>query len=62
MPEGSFRGLEESKCQPYVQEVQEGGSMDLQVGQPHLNPWDGDGATNPENHFQTGEGQKDDQD
>lgn len=32
--------------------------MDLHVGQSHLNPWEDDGGTNPEKHFQRCEGQK----
>jgi len=32
---------------------QEEGLGDLQASQPHLNPWEGDGATNPGNYFQT---------
>lgn len=30
----------------------------IQAGQPHLNTWKGDGATNPGNHFQIHEGQE----
>lgn len=33
---------------------------ELQAGQSHLDPWEGDGATNPGNIFQRHEGQDDD--
>lgn len=32
----------------------------LQAGQPHLDPWEGDGATYPRKDFHTQEGQKGD--
>lgn len=33
------------------QEGKEGGSRELQTGQLHLHPWEGNGKTNPGNHF-----------
>ena len=30
---------------------QEERSGELQTGQPHLSPWEGDGASNPGDHF-----------
>lgn len=47
-------GPEESKCHFYPQEGK-GGSC-----QPHHNPWKGEGANNPLNHFETNEGQEGD--
>lgn len=43
----NFQGLEESKCHFCLQEGQERVSGEQQAGQVHLNPWKGDGATNP---------------
>lgn len=48
-------GLEESKCNPYLQERQEVGSRELQFSQSHLSPGEGDWANNPRNSFQTHE-------
>jgi len=39
-----FWGLGESRCHSCLQE---GGSEELQAGQPHLTPWGSDGAINP---------------
>lgn len=54
------RGREESKCHGYLQGGQEGGSRELQTGQPHLDSWEGEGATHPGNPFLTYEGQEGD--
>lgn len=48
----SFWRRKESKCHSTLQGRQEGGSKELQVGQSHLDPWEGNGATNYEKHFQ----------
>lgn len=48
----STQRLEESKCHSYLKKVQERGPRELQAGQPHLDPWEGDGAPSPGNHFQ----------
>lgn len=56
---GSWK-LEESKCHSCLQEGQEGRSEELQAGEPHLNPWVGNGATNAGKHFQTHERQEGD--
>ncbi|KAK4831799.1 hypothetical protein QYF61_019229, partial [Mycteria americana] len=53
-----LRGLVESKSHSCLQEGQEGGARELQVSHFHLHPWEGDGATNPGNHFQAHEGQE----
>lgn len=37
--------MQESKCQFYLQETQEGGCSLLEAGHSHLHPWEGDGAT-----------------
>lgn len=29
------------------------GSEEEEAGQPHMKPWEGDGANNPRSHFQT---------
>ena len=50
-------GLEESKCHSYLQKGQGGRSRELQAGQAHLYPWEGDEATNAGNHFHAHEGQ-----
>jgi len=34
------------------------GLRELQAAQLHLNPWEGDGAPNPGNHFQAREAQE----
>lgn len=39
-------------CHCYLQEEQERGPRKLQASQPHLIPWEHDGATNLGNHFQ----------
>jgi len=36
---------------PVFRESQEGGPRELQASQPHLSPWEGDGAVNSGNHF-----------
>jgi len=46
----SAQRLEESKSHSYSQEGQKGRSGELQAVQPHLDPWEGDGAANPGNH------------
>jgi len=33
--------------------LEKGESGELQASQPHLNPWEGDRANLPRNHFQT---------
>lgn len=43
---GSY-GLEERKCHFCLQEAKGESS------QPYHNPWEGDGANNPLNHFET---------
>lgn len=43
-----------AKSHSYLQQGQEGGSGKLESGQPHLNPWKGNGARNHGNHFHTG--------
>lgn len=48
-----FWGREESERLSHLQERQEGGSVKLQVCQPHLSLWEGDGAISPGSHFQT---------
>ena len=35
-------------------------NQELQAGQPHLNPWESDGANNPQNHLYIYEGQEGD--
>ena len=55
---GSGR-LEESKCHSYLQKRQEGRHGDIQTDQPHLSIWEGAGDNPPEKHFQTHEGQGD---
>lgn len=47
----SAQRLEESKCHSYLQEGQGGQPKELQAGQPHLDPWKGDGAVHPRNYF-----------
>jgi len=42
--------LEESRCHFCFHEGQEAGPRELQASQPHLDPWEGDGAANPGNH------------
>lgn len=49
--------VEESKCCSCTQDGQEEVSRELQASQPHLNSWEDDGATDPENHFQAHEWQ-----
>lgn len=56
--ERSVWTLKESKHQSYLQEGQEGVYGVLQHGQPHLEPWEYDGTTNPGNHYLTREGQE----
>jgi len=46
----------ENKSRPCLQEGQEGRSGEL-GGQPLLDPWEGDRATNSEKHLQTHERQ-----
>jgi len=48
----SAQRLEESKYHSCLQEGQEEGPREPQAGQPHLDLWENDGATNSENHFQ----------
>lgn len=43
--------LEESKSSSDLQEVQEGRFRELQAGQLHLNPWEGDGENPPGKEF-----------
>lgn len=45
-------------CHCYLQDKQERGPRKLQAHQPHLDPWQGDGATNPGNYFRAHEEQK----
>ena len=52
---GGSWGQEESKYHSYLQEGQKGRSRELQASQPHLSPWEGDGANLSENHFQAQE-------
>lgn len=54
----SAQRLEESKYHSCVQEGQEGGPRELQVGQPHFDPEEGDGAANSGSHFQAHEGEE----
>lgn len=53
MVTGSFQGLEEWKCHSCLQGRNKGKPRELQTTQPHLIPWQGDGAASPGNHFQT---------
>ncbi|KAK4824897.1 hypothetical protein QYF61_021137 [Mycteria americana] len=50
--------VERRKCHSYLQEKQEGGPRELEASQHHLDPWEGNGAANPGNHFQAHEGQE----
>lgn len=50
--------LYESKRYSYLQEGHEGGPRELLTSQPHLDPWECDGAANPGNRFQAHEGQE----
>lgn len=54
----SAQRLEEKKCHVYLQEGQEGGLRELQAGQLHLRPWEGDRTNDPGNNFYTYEGQE----
>lgn len=54
----SAQRLEESKCHSCVQEEQEEGLGELQVGQPHFDPEEGNGAANSGSHFQANEGEE----
>lgn len=55
---GGSWGLEESKICSCLQEGQERRSGKLKGSQFHLHPWEGNEATNPENHLQTLENQE----
>ena len=46
------QGLEKSQRHPNLQKVQEGGSRELQPGQPYLRPRRDDGATHSRDHHQ----------
>lgn len=47
--------LEESKCHSHLQVGQEEGHRDLNIIQPHPNPWECDGTANLLNHLQAHE-------
>jgi len=48
------RRLEERKCHS---SIQEGGLGELQVSQPHLDHWEGDGEDNAGSHIRACKGQ-----
>ncbi|GAB0192621.1 mitochondrial enolase superfamily member 1 [Grus japonensis] len=55
MIDRSAQRLEERKCHFYLQERQEEEPRELQTSQPHLSPWESNGAANPGKHFQAHE-------
>lgn len=52
--------LEESKCQSFLVNGQEGGPRELQACQPQHAPCKGNGTANPGNHYQAREWQEGD--
>lgn len=55
---GDSLRLEKNKCHTHPQGGQEGGSEELDAGQPQLSPWGGHTANPLSRHFQTQEGQE----
>lgn len=55
---GEVSPLEEIKSHYWLRRRQAGGPEDLQVCRPHLDPWESDGAADPQNHYQVNEGQE----
>jgi len=51
-------GLEKGPCHSNLQKGHEGGSRELQAGQPHLHPGKGDGAAHPRGHHQASGGKE----
>ena len=52
------RELEKGQCHSNLQKGQEGGPRELQAGQPHLHPGEGEGAAYPGGHHQESEGKE----
>ena len=52
------QGLEKSQCHSNLQKGQEGGSRELQAGQPYLHPGKGDGAAHSRGRHQASGGKE----
>jgi len=51
-------GLKESQCHANLQKGKEGGARELQASQPHLHPWEEDGAAHSGCHLKASGGKE----